>query len=156
MSDREMSDNEMSDNETSFGGTPIVDLGRALADLRPKLRPGRFVFVSVPSGSLNLLSSAEATVAEDEGLTAVLSQEVADEAGLKYDYVGGWITLRVLSDLSLVGLTAAVAQRLTASDISCNVIAGRYHDHIVVPWDRREHAVAALMELADEARESAA
>ena len=86
----------------------------------------------------------------------MLSQEVADEAGLRYDYVGGWITLRVLSDLSLVGLTSAVTQRLTEADISCNVIAGRYHDHIVVPWEQREHAVAALMDLAEEARESAA
>lgn len=146
----------MPNDDSSFESAPVTDLGRALADLRPKLRPGRFVFVSVPSGSLQLLGAAEATVAEDEGLTAVLSQEVADEAGLKYDYVGGWITLRVLSDLSLVGLTSAVTRCLTEADISCNVIAGRFHDHIVVPWDQREHAVAALMDLAEEARESAA
>lgn len=147
----------MSNHENSIATTtPVADFGRALADLRPKLRPGRFVFVSVPSGSLSLLSSAEATVVEDEGLTAVLPKEVADEAGLKYDYVGGWITLRVVSDLALVGLTAAVAQRLTESGISCNMIAGRFHDHVVVPWESREHAVAALVELADEARQPAA
>lgn len=146
----------MSEQQASVGATPGVNLDRALADLCPKLRPGKFVFVSVPSGSLSLMSSAEATVVEDEGLTAVLSQEVADEAGLHYDYVGGWITLRVVSDLSLVGLTAAVSARLTDSDISCNVIAGKFHDHVVVRWEQREHAVTALMDLVAEAKESAA
>lgn len=42
------------------------------------------------------------TVAEHEGLTPVVRLEEADAAGLAYDYVAAWVTLRVHSSLSAV------------------------------------------------------
>ncbi|MFG2758551.1 ACT domain-containing protein [Streptomyces wuyuanensis] len=127
--------------------TPERDLGRLLTGMRPELNPGRYVFTSVtgtpPSGLAPVV-----TVAEDEGLTLVLRREEADAAGLGYDYVAGWITLRVHSALDAVGLTAAVATALADAGISCNVVAGHHHDHLFVPHERADEAVTLLQELA--------
>lgn len=54
------------------------------------------------------------------------------------------------SSLEAVGLTAAVAARLAEPGISANVVAGFFHDHVFVPWARREEAVEALWGLAAE------
>jgi len=55
--------------------------------------------------------------------------------------------LTVHSSLDAVGLTAAFSTALAQAGIGCNVLAGRYHDHILVPHNRREDAVAALRAL---------
>ena len=58
----------------------------------------------------------------------------------------GWarITLGVQSSLAAVGLTARVATVLAERGIAANVIAGCHHDHVFVPWDRRDEALQAL------------
>ncbi|MFT3878132.1 MAG: ACT domain-containing protein [Gemmatales bacterium] len=58
-----------------------------------------------------------------------------------------WITLEVYSDLSGVGLTAAVSGVLAKAGISCNVVAGYHHDHLFVPAGRGQEAVKLLLEL---------
>ena len=57
------------------------------------------------------------------------------------------ITLGVHSSLEAVGLTAAVAAALTAAGISANVVAAFHHDHVFVPADRAEDALACLRAL---------
>ncbi|MFB7865010.1 ACT domain-containing protein [Streptomyces sp. NPDC056069] len=123
------------------------DLTRLLAGMRPELRPGRYVFTTVdgpaPAGIAPVV-----TVAETEGLTMVVRQEDADAASLAYDYVAGWITLRVHSALDAVGLTAAVAGALAEAGLSCNVVAGFHHDHLFVEHARAEEALGVLTALA--------
>lgn len=119
------------------------DLARLLRGLRPSLNPGRFVFTTVP-GPVPPGVSPVVTVAEAEGVTLVLPQHEADAAGLGYNYVAGWITLRVTSALDAVGLTAAVAGELARAGLSCNVVAGYHHDHLFVPYDRAAEAAARL------------
>jgi hypothetical protein len=46
-----------------------------------------------------------------------------------------------------VGLTAAFSRALGEADISCNVIAAAYHDHIFVPVDDAPRAMDALSAL---------
>jgi uncharacterized protein len=89
-----------------------------------------------------------ATVAETEGLTVVAPLAEIEAAGMVSD---PWarISLTIHSDLAAVGLTAAFAGALGAVGVSANVIAGLYHDHIFVPWDRRQDALAALRALSD-------
>ena len=123
------------------------DLRALLSGMRPELNPGRYVFTAV-DGAVPPGVTPVVTVAEREALTLVVRLEEADAAGLAYDYVAGWITLRVHSALEAVGLTAAVARELAAADLSCNVVAGFHHDHLFVPSERAEEAVAILEGLA--------
>jgi len=121
-----------------------TDLARMIATLRPEVRPGEFVFVTmdeVPS------ESWEAVVREDEGITCVVARAIADDQGWRYDFVAGWITLQVHSALEAIGLTAAVSRALSDSGIPCNVIAGYFHDHLLVPLDRLDEAVRILQAL---------
>ena len=54
------------------------------------------------------------------------------------------------SDLAAVGLTATVAQKLAGAGMSCNVIAGYFHDHLFVPVDRGREAMTLLQEFSDQ------
>ncbi|XVQ82112.1 ACT domain-containing protein [Microbispora siamensis] len=127
--------------------TGETDLRILLSTMHPRLNPGRYVFTTVEGEILPGVRPV-VTVAEEEGLTLVLPQQEADTAGLAYEYVAGWITLRVHSALEAVGLTAAVARELAAAGLSCNVVAGFHHDHLFVPYERAAEAVAVLEDLA--------
>lgn len=118
--------------------------------MRPELNPGRYVFTTVPDGGMPTGVTPVATVAEREGLTLVLPEADAVAAGLAYDFVAGWITLRVHSALDAVGLTAAVSLALTDAGVSCNMVAGYHHDHLFVPYARAAEAVEVLEALAAE------
>jgi len=120
------------------------DLGALLRGARPVLAHPEVVLVTAPTGSA---LPALATVSEEEGLTVVLDRKEADRLGLAYDWVGAWITLRVHSALDAVGLTAAVSAALAEAGISCNILAGRNHDHVIVPADRSVDALAVLASL---------
>jgi hypothetical protein len=62
----------------------------------------------------------------------------------------GWarITLGIHSSLAAVGLTARIGAALAARGIGANMVAAFHHDHVFVPWARRDEAMAALRELA--------
>lgn len=117
-----------------------------MKQLRPERVPGNFVFVMMPETGLDAVE-VHATVREPEGMSVVLARVDADRLGLEYDYVAAWITLRVNSTLEEVGLTAAFSNCLAGVGISCNVLAGLHHDHILVPSDRVEEAIGLLKEL---------
>jgi hypothetical protein len=120
-----------------------TNLDRLLSTMSPVLNDGAYVFTIVDTGIPAGLSPV-VTVREKEGLTLVLGKEEADSAGLEYDYVAAWITLEVHSALDAVGLTAAVSSVLKDAGISCNVVAGFTHDHLFVPADKAQQALAAL------------
>jgi hypothetical protein len=127
------------------------DLTKLLSGMRPQLNPGRYVFTTVPD-SREVPGGVRpvVTVAEDEGLTLVVPQEEADRAGLGYDYVAAWITLRVHSALDAVGLTGAFATALAEAGLSCNVVAGFHHDHLFVPYEQAGQAVEILKALSEQ------
>ncbi|MEV4923953.1 ACT domain-containing protein [Streptomyces roseoverticillatus] len=127
------------------------DLSKLLSGMRPELNAGRYVYATVEGEEPPAGVAPVVMVREPEGLTLVVRQEDADAAGLSYDYVAGWITLRIHSALEAVGLTAAVSQALAQADLSCNVVAGFHHDHLFVPYERAEEAVAVLERLASAA-----
>ncbi|UUY06413.1 ACT domain-containing protein [Pseudomonas sp. J452] len=125
-----------------------TSLGKLLGSLSPQLNPGRYVFCSVASDSPLDIQKIIGSFREAEGLTLILAQEEADRLGLSYDYVAAWISLSVHSALAAVGLTAAFASALAAANISCNVVAGFYHDHLFVAAADAERAMAVLRQLA--------
>lgn len=128
------------------------NLQTLLAGMRPVQREGEYAYVLWPHGR-QLTAGIEAAVREAEGLTVVLPRAEADRQGLAYDFVGAWITLEIHSALEAVGLTAAVSRALTEAHISCNVLAGFHHDHLLVPVADAPRALEVLAELAAESRE---
>ncbi|UYI45917.1 ACT domain-containing protein [Vibrio natriegens] len=126
----------------------ITELDELLTSLRPKLVDSEFVFCTV-SGELRdyLALNPICTFMEAEGLTLVLEKSSALEAGLSFEGSFKQITLTVHSSLEAVGLTAAVATKLASKDISANVIAAFYHDHIFVQSSKADAAIEALCEL---------
>lgn len=109
-----------------------TNLKELIQSMSPKLHEGTYVFVSVPSIAGIPQDKLIAQFREEEGITLILSQGDADQFNLAYDYVAAWITLQVHSALEAVGLTAAFASELAEHNISCNVVAGYFHDHIFV------------------------
>jgi len=110
-----------------------TDLKRMLAALAPAVDARRFSFVL--AGGAVLDSNAFALIREDEATTLV---RVGPE--------GEWarITLKIHSSLSSVGLTAAITAALADRGIPANVIAASFHDHLFVPWNKRDEALGAL------------
>jgi uncharacterized protein len=51
------------------------------------------------------------------------------------------------SALDAAGLTAAISTALADAGLSCNVIAGYHHDHLLVPADRAPEALAVLSDV---------
>ena len=84
---------------------------------------------------------------EKEAVTVVLKKETADQWNLQYSYISSWITLSIHSSLEAVGLTAAFANALKHQNISCNVVAAYFHDHIFVAKADAEKAMEALHKL---------
>ncbi|MGB3257340.1 MAG: ACT domain-containing protein [Ornithinimicrobium sp.] len=123
--------------------TGLTDLKAMLATLEPTLREGEFVYACVSADDAARLP-AEASITEAEGVTVVLDRRDADMAELTYDVVLRWISLGVHSSLEAVGLTAAISQTLGSAGISCNVLAGFYHDHLLVPVAQEDEAMRAL------------
>jgi hypothetical protein len=122
------------------------DFTRLLQSMSPQHRAGRFVFATVDQRPDDI--EVLASVVESEGLSLVVHQEDADRLQLRYDFVAGWITLQVHSALAAVGLTAVVSTALADAGISCNVVAGYHHDHLLVPLERVDEALTVLHGLA--------
>jgi len=126
------------------------DLARLLAGLAPALDDRPYAFVPYGDGPLDseLVGAALGLVREREGVTLVLPEALALARGFPAGPPWARIELTVHSDLEAVGMMAAVAGALAAEGISCNPLAGYHHDHVFVPWPRREDAVRALQRLA--------
>jgi hypothetical protein len=112
------------------------DLARLLQGLRPRLHPERYTFANAAEPVLQ--AGVFALVRENEGLTSIHA-----------DPRGSWarITLQIHSSLEAVGLTGVLASRLAELGISVNIVAALNHDHLFVPWERREEALACLQAL---------
>jgi hypothetical protein len=127
--------------------TTVSDLSVLLKTLEPALNPGVFVFASVKDGHAIDPAVIVASIREPEGLSVNKSETDAATSGLNPLFKCAWITLTVNSSLDAVGLTAAFASALGHSGISCNVVAGAYHDHIFVPLESAQAAMHVLRQL---------
>jgi hypothetical protein len=121
-----------------------TDLETLLRTLQPVLHPGEFVFASLPEAAGNPVC----TFREAEGVTVILRRAEAESLGIAFAYPCRMITLTVHSSLEAVGLLARVAAALAAAGISVNAVSAYHHDHLFVPADRADQALAVLRSLA--------
>ncbi len=133
--------------------TPVRDRNAMIAGMAPVLRPGAFVFCTTKDVALARRAAHDAVgqFREDEGLTLILSLNIAQAFGFPADQPMAQITLNVHSALDGVGLTAAVATALADAGIPCNMVAAYYHDHVFVPAGLASQAVEILQALAAQA-----
>ena len=127
------------------------DLGKLLAHMEPRLHADEFVFCTAaePKGD------AVCVFREAEGYSLILPRAEAQRQGMRFTYPCRMITLTVHSSLSAVGLLARVTALLAGRGISVNAVSGFYHDHLFVPADRAEEAMAVLQRASREAGPSA-
>ena len=121
------------------------DLDALLRHMKPEVQPGIFVFCTIPPNetvpaTLNPLL----TFREQEGTTLVLFREEAEAARLRGAFPSRLITLTVHSALDAVGFLAAITARLAKAGISVNAVSAFHHDHLFVPAERADEAVATL------------
>lgn len=126
-----------------------IDLDRLIASMDPVLRPGTYVFATLaPGAAVPERLAPVMQFRESEGVTLILEQDAAAQAGLAAVYPSRMITLRIHSSLEAVGFLARITQRLAQAGISTNPVSAYYHDHLFVPEDRAEDVVALLRDLA--------
>jgi len=122
-------------------------LQRLLRTLQPRRNPGVYAFVRAPDGVGSHTLQPLAVFRESEGTTWIIDAALAESAGLEIRFRAVWLTLDVRSELADVGLTAAVASALATAGIACNVVAALHHDHLFVPLESADDALAVLSAL---------
>jgi uncharacterized protein len=120
-----------------------------LKNMQPVLHPGEYVFCSVDTVELMDPKEVVCLFREAEGVTIIVSRSYADSLGLNYSFIASWITLTIHSSLDAVGLTAAFSKALAEENISCNVVAAFFHDHIFVARKDAEKAILVLQSLSN-------
>lgn len=108
------------------------DLNQLVQNMQPCLHKGIFAYCKLAKGQ-PVPEGAIFWFAEFEGISVIVPIKIAKKVGLPIGFQAEWITLEVHSDLSSVGLTAAVSTALAKAGISCNIVAGYHHDHLFVP-----------------------
>ena len=121
------------------------DLGALLRHMKPELRPGIFVFCTIPPDE-RIPAAVNPLLAfrEQEGTTLVIAHAEAEAAGLRHAFASRLITLTVRSALDAVGFLAAITARLADAGISVNAVSAFHHDHLFVPVDRADEAMTLL------------
>ncbi len=126
------------------------DLKILLQSMKPELNEGEYVFCTVEKLPEIDLKEIVCFFKEKEGITLIIRKELADQLNLSYGFIASWITLKIHSSLEAVGLTAAFSKALTSENISCNVVAGYFHDHIFVATKDAEAAMKEFHRLSEE------
>lgn len=124
----------------------VRDAQEMVSGMTPMLKSGQYVFCAAGDRDWAALDPL-AMFREAEGVSLILELGAAQAAGFAVEAPMALITLNVYSALDGVGLTAAVATALAQAGIACNMVAALNHDHVFVPADRADEAVAVLLAL---------
>ncbi len=130
-----------------------TDLQTLLATMAPRLHDALLAFVTIapgkpePAGLKPVLRFDEA-----EGVTLILPRNQALECGLEPVFACKMITLEIHSALEAVGFLGALLPPLAAAGIGVNTVSAYFHDHLFVPADRADEAIAILHAIAAKAR----
>jgi hypothetical protein len=132
-----------------------TNLDVLLGSMRPTLQDGVFVFVTLAPGAAPPADVDPVMVfGEREGQTLILRQADATRTGLAGAFPCRMITLDIHSALEAVGFLAVVLPALAAAGMGVNPVSAFFHDHLFVPAERAEEAMAILRGLAESRRAS--
>ncbi|MAB18677.1 MAG: ribonuclease H family protein, partial [SAR116 cluster bacterium] len=121
------------------------DLETLLTNMTATLAPDVYVFATllpgsmIPDGIETLMRFHEA-----EGITLILTREAAIAHNIDHSFACRMISLDVHSALEAVGFIAAISAALAAKGMGVNPVAGYFHDHLFVPENRADDAMAVL------------
>ena len=107
--------------------------------LIPTLQDGAFKFITTKESIIP--KDAVAMIRETEGTTLIIPAVGEDGE------VFAWISLVNETLLTETGITSRFSKALADAGIACNVLAGFHHDHIFVPYDKRNQAVEIIAAL---------
>lgn len=116
--------------------------------LKPFRHPGVFVYCSLRDRAQLAGVEPIASVREREGWSVIVPEGTATERGWPALLRVAWIEFGLTTGLAEIGITARAARCLADAGIACNVVAGAYHDHLFVPVERADAALAQLRALA--------
>jgi hypothetical protein len=124
-----------------------------ISGMTPAPQTGDFVFITTDDSAVvaRITPLAIASFKEAEGMSMIVTVEVAKEAGFEIGSPMRCITLNVYSSLDGVGLTAAVSAALGDASIPCNMVSAFHHDHVFVPSAMCDRAMEILTDLQNKA-----
>ena len=116
-----------------------------LQSMRPELDQESFVFLSSREGFLSTeMEAALMIFREPEDTTILVLEKIAKNMGRNYKDTWAKITLTVHSDLNAAGFLAAILPKLADAGISVNPVSAYFHDHLFLPWEKRDLAMKVL------------
>ncbi len=129
--------------------TGQTDLATLLASMTPELTHDVWVFATLPPGAtIPPGVTPLMTYAEAEGLTLILRSDEAQATNLPHVFPSRRITLNIHSSLEAVGFLAALLPALAEAGIGVNPVSAYFHDHLFVPAERADEALALLRDVA--------
>lgn len=125
------------------------DLDQLIANMQPILSTEIYRFAILPIGEDISHLRPLMQFHEEEGLTAIIRQDLVDKYKIPAIYPCRQITLAIHSALDAVGFLDVITRTLAGRGISCNVVSGFTHDHLFVPVDQAGTAYEALLQLSE-------
>jgi hypothetical protein len=135
----------------------VSDLEQLLKEMQPILGTDKYFIASVEESSLMALTEHLASIIcifrENEGLTIVFQEDIKEDiesmSGSGSAGPFALITLNVYSDLMAVGFLARITEALAEKRISVNAFSAFHHDHLLVPYEKRDAAMESLKGLSE-------
>ena len=124
-------------------------------ELEPEQAEGKYYFAIVSEDELmaltGILESIVCIYKESEGLTIVFSEDAKDTVAelTEKEIMGPFalITMTAQTDLNAIGILAKITEALAKEKIAVNAFSAYYHDHILVPYEKKDNAIALIRPL---------
>mgnify|MGYP001570329292 FL=1 len=130
--------------------TGQTNLSEVLKSMQVSCDNIEYGFASVKDKQVNFDEQVLGTFKENEGLTVIAQKEYLETNNIQYEGPYAKLTIEIHTSLELVGLTAVLAKKLAENQISANVVAGYFHDHIFVQYAVRQKAIEAINNLKED------
>lgn len=133
----------------------VFDLSKLLKGMRPMLSVQKYHIATMDGSDImaiaGYLDYIVCLYREDEGITLVFEEAILEEIKSisGNEVVGPFarITIGANSDLMAIGYLAKLTAALAKEGISANAFSAYHHDHLFVPFERKDDALAALKRL---------